>query len=323
MRVEEGLGAVEDALRAGDRHALRAAKAALRAALEASPRLDPLLAAAARPHFEGDVQQDAPLRAKLDAWAAAAPPRSARAWALCTDASGEGHVLELIADLVPGEGAVWTPEAVARDTALAVQVAVAAALGAEAPWQDGAVALLDFEDATGGCEGSGPTNTALAVSGPAGPWAGLRFTVGVPFDLNHADAATAGAPLNTSAMFWSWASGYKFLKFDGSTAGMPGGLALHLGSTGCAADASGAVTDCAHPNRAVIELVGPIDPETSVVTLDLAALLDGMDLESNTPDTAPGCMSAPNDPECAGPFAQLGLPFGDASPAGQRAFSIR
>jgi uncharacterized repeat protein (TIGR04052 family) len=197
------------------------------------------------------------------------------------------------------------------------------ALGAEAPWQDGAVALLDFEDATGGCEGSGPTNTALVVSGPAGPWAGLRFTVGVPFDLNHADAATAGAPLNTSAMFWSWASGYKFLKFDGSTAGMPGGLALHLGSTGCAADASGAVTDCAHPNRAVIELVGPIDPETSVVTLDLAALLDGMDLESNTPDTAPGCMSAPNDPECAGPFAQLGLPFGDASPAGQRAFSIR
>ena len=133
MRVEEALAAVEAALRAGDRHALRAAKAALRAALEASPRLDPLLAAAARPHFEGDVQQDAPLLAKLDAWAAAAPPRSARAWALCTEASGEGHVLELIADLVPGEGAVWTPEAVARDTALAVQVAVAAALGAEAP----------------------------------------------------------------------------------------------------------------------------------------------------------------------------------------------
>ena len=194
---------------------------------------------------------------------------------------------------------------------------------AEDPWQDGAVGLIDFEDATGGCTGSGPTRETLVVKGPAGPWAGLRFTVGVPFPLNHADAATAGAPLNTSAMFWSWASGYKFLKFDGATDGMPGGLALHVGSTGCAADAEGTVTDCASPNRAVIELSGPFDPVSSVLTLDLAALLAGMPLESNTPDTAPGCMSSPSDPECAAPFAHLGLPFADLSDVQQTAFTVR
>lgn len=194
------------------------------------------------------------------------------------------------------------------------------------PWQQGEVGLIDFEDATGGCRsGSGPTRQTLEVSGPAGPWAGLRFTVGVPFDLNHANAATAASPLNTSSMFWGWAAGYIFFKLDGATAGMPTGLSVHVGSTGCEADAGGAVTSCVHPNRAVIELrpEGGFDPDTHEIVLDLATLLGGMDLEANTPDTAPGCMSAPTDPECAAPFGHLGLPFGADEGGAQDAFSAR
>jgi uncharacterized repeat protein (TIGR04052 family) len=203
---------------------------------------------------------------------------------------------------------------------------VALTVSAVETWQDGVVGLIDFEDATGACSsGSGPTRSTLEVSGPAGPWAGLRFTVGVPFAHNHIDAASAGAPLNTSAMFWSWASGYKFLKLDGITAGMPGGLSLHVGSTGCEADDAGTVTSCANPNRAVIELrpAGGFDPDAHEVVLDVATLLAGMALESNTPDTAPGCMSAPNDPECVAPFAHLGLPLGEDAGGAQNAFSAR
>jgi hypothetical protein len=121
------LEAAAAAARAGDRHALRAARAALRAALEAAPHFDPLLAAACLPHVDDDA-----LRARLEAAAAGARPTSARCAALCTDGAGEGHLIELLVDLVPGDGEVWTPDAVARDSALAVQVAAAAALGGAA-----------------------------------------------------------------------------------------------------------------------------------------------------------------------------------------------
>ncbi|MBL8616208.1 MAG: CHASE2 domain-containing protein [Deltaproteobacteria bacterium] len=127
MSIGPRLEAAAAAARAGDRHALRAARAALRAALEAAPHFDPLLAAACLPHVDDDA-----LRARLAAAAAGARPTSARCAALCTDGAGEGHLIELLVDLVPGDGEVWTPDAVARDSALAVQVAAAAALGGAA-----------------------------------------------------------------------------------------------------------------------------------------------------------------------------------------------
>jgi uncharacterized repeat protein (TIGR04052 family) len=203
-------------------------------------------------------------------------------------------------------------------------VEVPATFAAEAPFQTADVALVDFEDGTGPCASGTPeTWTALALEGAgAGPWEGVGFTVGVPFALNHADAAAAAAPLNTSAMFWSWASGYKFVKIDGVSEGLPTGLSLHLGSTACAADDSGAVTGCDNPNRVAVRLSGGFDPATQAVVLDLDALFAGADLSANTPDTAPVCMSAPNDPDCAPFFANLGLPFGGA-PAGEQAvFSV-
>ncbi|PJN92728.1 metallo-mystery pair system four-Cys motif protein, partial [Amaricoccus sp. HAR-UPW-R2A-40] len=43
---------------------------------------------------------------------------------------------------------------------------------------------------------------------------GLAFEIGVPFDLNHGDPTLAPAPLDLTAMFWTWRGGYKFLKFE-------------------------------------------------------------------------------------------------------------
>jgi uncharacterized repeat protein (TIGR04052 family) len=189
------------------------------------------------------------------------------------------------------------------------------------PWQTGGVALVDLED---GCRvGTAELNDTVTVSGATGPWAGLRFTVGVPFSLNHADVTTAPAPLNTSSMFWSWQGGYKFLKIDGVSSGLSAGFSVHLGSTMCEVDDGGSVTGCANENRVTVEFSEGFDPTTDTVVLDLADLLEGVDMDSNTDSTASVCMAAPDDPDCGPLFVNLGLPFGESSAGSQSAFSVQ
>ena len=100
-------------------------------------------------------------------------------------------------------------------------------------WQLQNVALLDFDNGTGSCVGSTETNYQVKGTVPAGTYSGIKFTMGIPFDLNHGDVATAAAPLNSTDMFWVWNYGYKFLRVDLSTTGQPDGFFLHVGSTGC------------------------------------------------------------------------------------------
>src|SRR5690606_39726454 len=66
------------------------------------------------------------------------------------------------------------------------------------------------------------------------------------FALNHLDASTAPSPLNFTAMFWSWQSGYKFLRVDTAD----DTFRVHLGSTGCSSPGpSRPPTSCSAPNR--------------------------------------------------------------------------
>lgn len=189
-------------------------------------------------------------------------------------------------------------------------------------WQRDGIALLDFEDATGGCEnGSTGTNATVTGTVPAGDYTGLRFVVGVPFDLNHADPNVAAPPLSGTAMHWNWQGGYKFIRFEADTGGEVG-YRLHLGSTGCEGTI-GDITGCAHANRPLIELDN-FDPDTNVVVFDLDAMLAGLDLTFNTPETAPGCMGAPDDPECIAPFERLGLDIATGEPGEEQSvFTVR
>src|SRR5687767_3154402 len=79
-----------------------------------------------------------------------------------------------------------------------------------------AVTLIDLEDGTGACaeEGTKGTNDLVRGTVPRGKYVGLRWTVGVPFALNHSDAPASPAPLNSAAMAWSWQSGRKFTKIE-------------------------------------------------------------------------------------------------------------
>jgi uncharacterized repeat protein (TIGR04052 family) len=195
------------------------------------------------------------------------------------------------------------------------------ALTPDGVWQNDRVALLDFED---GCE-SGTAETNSSIRGTveeSGPFTGIRFVLGLPADLNHADASTAPPPLNYTSMFWSWNAGYKFARVEGRTTGLPDGWSFHLGSVGCMGDGRGNVTSCVQENRAPVALDG-FDPETGAIAVDLAAILETSDLDSDGGGPG-GCESGASDPECGPIFHALGLPSGGTPAEGpQRLFSVQ
>ncbi len=220
---------------------------------------------------------------------------------------------------------------------------VPVALDQDGAWQIDTIALLDFEDGTGSCvNGTPQVNATLRGTVPEGAYRGLEFEVGVPFDWNHGDPASAPAPLNLTAMFWNWRGGYKFLKIEfapvmaagmnaaakahteGAGHGGPGGWMLHLGSTMCAAPepTTPPGEPCANPNRVAVTLPDFV-PGTSIVVIDPAAVVAGADLTQNTPETSPGCMSFPNDPDCNAVLPRLGLAFNAFPAEGQQLVAMR
>lgn len=203
-------------------------------------------------------------------------------------------------------------------------------LTADGKWQSDQVALLDFENATGLCKDGGTAETNTIVSGtlPAGTYSGIVFNVGVPAELNHADVATAQAPLNVAALWWNWQYGYKFARIDLRTnAPAPDNTWFtHLGSTGCgelsAEERAGKTmtetmqlemamgnrppeSPCKNSNMLQIRL-GKFDAGRNQIVLDLATLFSRVNLAQSKP-MPPGCMSGIDDPDCTGLFPNLGL----------------
>ena len=209
-------------------------------------------------------------------------------------------------------------------TAEGVEVPIA--LENDGRWQRDGVALLDFED---GCS-NGTTQRNMEILGtvPPGNYSRVRFTVGVPFEPNHGNAATAPPPLSVSAMFWTWQLGYKFIRIDAVNPAIPPAgkqFRVHLGSTGCQGDPPRQpVTSCAHPNRMEVDLDG-FEPDTGVILVDLRALFADSDLETSASgDVIPGCMSDAGDPDCEPVFENLGVSRedGSADPTKQTFFRV-
>ena len=206
------------------------------------------------------------------------------------------------------------------------------ATGAEAPvtldataWQGYGVALLDFEDGTGQCVGgSAETNTAVHGTVAPGSYVGLKFDVGVPTAANHLNVSAASAPLNNSAMYWSWTSGYKFIKVDGLVnRATPATVNFHLGSTGCSLAVAGdfSTASCTTLNVPAVNFAS-FNANTQAVALDLALLFATTNFDNADGGGAPGCMSGATDPECAPIFSKLGLPFGGAAAGTQSSFRL-
>lgn len=196
-------------------------------------------------------------------------------------------------------------------------------LDQQTKWQIERTVLIDLENKNGGCaNGTAEINSAVrGTIDAAGPWIGLRFALGVPFNRNHTDLARMPAPLNLTAMAWTWNAGRRFARLDVKSG--VDGFAVHLGSTGCLPNTTPTVipTSCSSPNRVTVDLPA-FDPAENAVVADLGRLLASTHVGQNAPDTPAGCRSEPEDPDCAGIFANLGLPFGDAPAADQKFFSI-
>jgi uncharacterized repeat protein (TIGR04052 family) len=201
---------------------------------------------------------------------------------------------------------------------------VAVELMQDGLWQYKNLALLDFEDKSGPCaNGTTEMNAMIHAVVPQGTYDGISFKLGVPFELDHADASTAPSPLNLSGLFWDWNSGYKFLRADSAPTAGGAPFLLHLGSTACQGNfADGGISGCDRPNVADVVLTG-FDPAKSKVVVDYAAVVAGSDLSKNE-GGAPGCMSGPTDPECDAIFQRLGLSVKDSSthPDQQKLFSV-
>jgi hypothetical protein len=64
----------------------------------------------------------------------------------------------------------------------------------------------------------GSGSSRIDLFAPEGTWLGLRAGLGLPDALNSTNAALYGDehPMSVNTgMYWSWASGYKFVLFDG------------------------------------------------------------------------------------------------------------
>lgn len=229
--------------------------------------------------------------------------------------------------------------------------AIALILTQDNKWQYQTVALLDFENKSGGCT-NGTVDTREQIVGmiPKGTYKGLKFNLGIPFKLNHADATLAASPLNLTSLWWNWRFGYKFLRIDlqhqataqpnkqmhkqgghgadtgagehGQSGNARQGFAIHIGSTGCKAETtSQQPSNCSHPNLETVEFPA-FEPTQNIVVADLAALVANSDLSRNQPNTPPGCMSEPSDQDCSRVMANLGLPSKTQSTAKQTFFRV-
>lgn len=181
------------------------------------------------------------------------------------------------------------------------------ALEQDGTWQQHDVAFLSFERSSSCANGSPQDREEIVGSAPDGRYVALRFTLGVPQALDHADATIAQSPLNLSDMFWSWQDGYKFLRLDvrvRTQSGKSSAFVFHLGSTGCTMTPSS--THCRATNQAEID-IPHFDPSSSTVVADVASLLRSTDLAASG-----GCMMMSGE-TCAPELAALGIGSGTQS----------
>ncbi|WP_189403045.1 MbnP family copper-binding protein [Alteromonas halophila] len=166
-------------------------------------------------------------------------------------------------------------------------------------WQTKKVALLKFH---GMCEETPEGNTRLLLDASEKLMklaTNLRFTIGLPFEQNHANPLSQPSPLNDSSMFWSWQAGHKFIRLDLTNPDTQHNFSYHLGSIGCESDAPVRPPEkaCAFTNR--VEMILPM---TQLDTeLDLSLSVSTMVAQVALPQTE-GCKF---DPPSEGVCKQL------------------
>lgn len=205
-------------------------------------------------------------------------------------------------------------------------------------WQYNNAVLLDFENKSLGtlCGNTGTSDTNTKAKGTipsssATSYKGVKFTLGLPYSVNKLDNTTSPSPFNISAMYWSWANGYKFTKieFDDENGYT---TSFHLGSTGCSSG-SMETSDCSNPYRSTITLTqdSGFDLSSNYIALDLNELLNNFDPSASSsglscmPVGKPsGSKSTEESTQCPYILTSVGLSSSDGTETGsQTAFKIK
>lgn len=175
-------------------------------------------------------------------------------------------------------------------------------LEASAPWQSERVALVDLTEDGASVRNGTLRGTLAAGAGEA--YKGIRFSIGVPFDLNHANVLTAAAPLDRAELFWTWQSGHKFLRVDLLDKEKEKEWSFHLGSTGCSSASAmrPPTAACAQPNVMHVEISG-IDPLRQSIRLQLNELVSSMRAVEHAICTG----DYAHNPACSQVWAKTGL----------------
>ena len=121
-------------------------------------------------------------------------------------------------------------------------------------------------------------------------WQKVKFTLGVPFALNHENPIFQKSPLNVPSMFWVWRTGHKFLRLEMESE--KDDWLFHLGSVGCQAKSAIRAPEepCQFPNTFTYE----VDLlEVKQINLDVGVLLNGIVL-----DTDNSCKSSRENSAC-------------------------
>ena len=149
-----------------------------------------------------------------------------------------------------------------------------------------------------GADAASMANPAVTGRVASAIYQAVEFELGVPFEHNHANPLTAPPPLNVSSMFWTWQTGYKFLRLD-----LGNDWSFHLGSTGCvSASAVRPPQACNRPNLATVRLPAAAAFQ-GVVVVDLDSLIAGLDVAA-----AENCVEAYGKrEECRRLLAGLGI----------------
>lgn len=124
----------------------------------------------------------------------------------------------------------------------------------------------------------------------------VRFSLGVPFELNHLNPLVQSSPLNDSSMFWVWQTGHKFVRFELENEETH--WLFHLGSTGCKSPSvmRSPIKNCLNPNLFIFEAsIG-----SNGVEFDMTELLDGISLHAES-----SCQSSPENPSCQRLFMNM------------------
>ena len=135
----------------------------------------------------------------------------------------------------------------------------------------------------------------------------IRFTLGVPFAVNHLNPISQPSPLNFPSMFWVWQTGHKFMRLELATNHEQ--WVFHLGSTGCHSSSvmRGPKQACRYANTFTFEV--PINVAAGgdlTLNFDLAALLNHLELTSLS-----SCQSERDKASCQQLFANLSLAAGE------------